>query len=300
MKLLTLGSPKGLNLRVFLFLGPVVAIILGVLLYPMVRSVMTGFTDRMFSYDRYSYVGLANYAEMVKDPLFWQALLNSTKLTLGSVIASLAVGLGLALLLNSNVKGRNLFQALLFLPWAMTSTVAALIFRWFYNDIYGYLNFILMKLGILSESVNLLARTNTVWIAILIPIIWTFYPFAMLIFLATLQSIDRSLYEAATIDGANRWQSFRHVTLPALKPIMAIVVVLLTIWSFSTFDLVSLLTGGGPGNATLTLSVYIYRQGFEAKMLGYASAMGTVMLVVLVAFTLLFFWVGRKTRLYED
>jgi multiple sugar transport system permease protein len=282
-----------------LFLAAAIIVLLGVVLYPLLKTIYISFTDRLFTYDRYSFVGLRNYIDMVHDPLFWHAFWNSTKFTFLNVIGSLIVGLGIALLLNSRVKAKGLFRALLFLPWAMSSTVAALMYRWLYNDIYGYLSFVLMKLGIISQSINVLSRPDTVWIAVLIPVIWTFYPFVTLIFLSALQSVDPRLYEAASIDGAGRWQTFSHLTLPSLRPVLVTVIILLTIWSFSTFDLVALLTGGGPANETLTLSVYIFKRGFEAKLLGYASALGTTMFAVLIAFTLLFFWVTRKLKLYE-
>ena len=282
-----------------LFLAASLTVMLGVVLYPLLKTIYISFTDRLFTYEKYSFIGLQNYVDMIHDPLFWHAFWNSVKLTVSNVIGSLVVGLGIALLLNARVKFKGLFRALLFLPWAMSSTVAALMFRWLYNDIYGYLSYVLMKLGIISESMNVLSRTETVWIAVLVPIIWTFYPFVTLVFLSALQSIDNRLYEAVSIDGANRWQTFYHLTLPSLRPVLMIVIVLLSIWSFSTFDLVALLTGGGPANATLTLSVYIFKQGFESRLLGYASALGTTMFIVLIAFTILFFWISRKTKLYE-
>ncbi len=257
------------------------------------------FTDRILTYSNYSFVGLTNYLEIVKDPLFWHSLLNSVKLTFLNVTGCLVVGLGLALLLNARTRLTVLFRSILFLPWAMPSMVIALMFRWLYNDIYGYPNYALVQQGILAEPVNLLAGQGTAWIAIMLPIIWCFYPFVMLVFLSALQSIDHNLYESAAIDGASRWQTFRHVTMPVLKPVILIIVILETIWSFCTFDLVYLLTGGGPANSTLTLSLYIYKEAFQSKLLGYASALGTVMFITLIGFTLLYFWVIRRSKLYE-
>ncbi len=279
-----------------LFMLPALVIIISVIVYPLVRSIMMSFTDRILTYFHYSYIGLVNYAGVLRDSLFWQSLANSLQLTFWNVIGSLLIGLGLALLLHSRVKGRNWFRGLLFLPWAVPSIVIALMFRWFYNDIYGFANHILVKYGLISQATNPLAMPDMVWPAVMVPIIWNYYPFVMLVFLSVLQSIDTHLYEAAAIDGASRWRAFLHITLPALRPAMVMIVILQALWSFSEFALVYLLTGGGPANATMTLSIYIYKQGFGAKQLGYAAAIGTMMFFLLDGFTILHFGVFRRNR----
>jgi ABC-type sugar transport system permease subunit len=202
----------------------------------------------------------------------------------------------LALLMNEDFRFRNLFRGMLFIPWLLPSMVVTLVFRWLYNDFYGYLNYILVKLHVIAQPVNILADQQLVWIGILIPIIWCSYPFAMLVFQAALHSIDKRLYEAARIDGANRVRSFFAVTLPAIRPTLIVAVILLVIWTFASFDLVYLMTRGGPGDATLTLSLYIYKKAFEAKALGYASALGIIMFLVLFAFTMLYFIIVREKR----
>jgi multiple sugar transport system permease protein len=292
-------KPSNSSMKALLFVGIALVVMLGVLLYPLGKSFYISFSDRLLGDARYSITGLDNYRHLINDPMFWHTLWNSIKLTVGCVIGSLVIGLGIALLLNSKAKAKSLFTPLLFLPWAISSPVAALTFRWLYNDMYGFISYILMKLHITTNMINLLARPNTVWIAMLVPIIWVFYPFVTLVLLPALQSIDRKMYEAAAIDGANWWQAFLHVTLPQLKPVLVIITVLLGIWSFSAFDLVALLTGGGPGNETMTLSVYIYRQGHEARQLGYACTLGTIMFLILLAFTMLFFWFSKRSKLYE-
>ncbi len=286
--------------KAVLFVGIALVIMLGVLLYPMGKSFIIGFSDRLLGDLRFSFTGLENFVRLLNDSLFWKALENSIKLTVCNTLGSLVVGLGIALLLNSKAKGKRYCTPLLFLPWAISSPVVALTFRWLYNDMYGYISYLLMRSHITSDSINLLARENIVWPAMLAAIIWVFYPFVTLVLLPALGSIDRTMYEAAAIDGANRWSSFLHITLPQLKPVLIIISVLLVIWSFSAFDMVALLTGGGPGNETLTLSVYIYRQGHEGRLLGYACALGTILFLVLLSFTLLFFWLSNRSKLYED
>ncbi len=291
-----LNRKKNNILPALLFIAPAVVIILGVVFYPMVEAIIMSFTDRIFTYLHYTYKGLSNYIAMGHDAEFWKAFWNSLKLTFWNVTGSLVIGLGLALLLNATGKVKGWFRGLLFLPWAVPSIVVSIIFRWLYNDIYGFPNYFLTQHGILSHAVNPLAYPGTVWTAVMLPIIWNYFPFVMLVFLSSLQSIETNLYKAAEIDGANRWQAFLHITLPALKPTLIIVTVLQALWSFSEFALIYLLSGGGPADATQTLSLYIYRQGFESKMLGYASALGTVMFLILLIFTLLFAGMNRRSR----
>jgi multiple sugar transport system permease protein len=280
-----------------LFITPALVIILGIVFYPIVKSIVMSFTNRLFTYLNYSYIGLENYIDILHDSMFWQSFWNSAKLTFWNVASTLVIGLALALLLNSSGKVKGWFRGLLFLPWAVPSIVVSIMFRWLYNDIYGLPNYFLTQHHIIDHAVNPLANSGTAWVAIMIPIIWNYFPFVMLVFLSALQSIEPHLYHAAEIDGANRWQTFLHITLPALKPAVFIVVILQSLWSFSEFALIFLLSGGGPADATQTLSIYIFEEGFGSKMLGYASALGTVMFLILIIFTLLFAWVNKKSRI---
>ncbi len=287
------------NKTAFFFMVPALSVILSVMVYPLIKGISIGFTDRLFTYDNYSFVGLKNFVEMFNDSLFWASLSNSIKLTALTLIGTMAIGLGLALLLNSNFRFTAFFRGILFIPWVLPSMVIALTFRWIYNDFYGYVNYILVKYNLISQPVNVLADTQLAWVGILIPIIWCGYPFVMMVFLASLQSIDKNLYEAAQIDGANSWQLFKYITIPALKPTFLIVAILQIIWEFCSFDLVWLLTKGGPGDSTLTLSLYIYRKAFGFKTVGYASALAAVMFVILFVFTMIYFKVLSRDGLYE-
>lgn len=269
------------------------------MIYPMGSSMAMSFTDKMFTYNKVHFIGLQNYLCFLNDKLFWLALLHSIRLTAIGVAGVLGLGLGLALLLNNNAKHIKYFRGLLFLPWVMPSMVVTLTFRWIYNDLYGYANYILTKYDIIQHPVNLLAETQYVWVGIMIPIIWYFYPFAMVYFLAALQAIDKNLYEVARLDGATKWQMFWYITMPLLKPALTVIIILETIWIFGNFDLVYLLTRGGPGDSTLTLSLYIYKTAFEALDMGYASAISVIMFIMLLAFTILYFWVVGRNQTYE-
>jgi multiple sugar transport system permease protein len=282
-----------------LFITPLVLCIVSVLIYPFANGVWLSFTNKMFTYERYQVIGWENYLRMLQDDLFWLSLQHSLKFTAVGVLGALLLGLLLALLLNRKEKYVAFFRGLLFLPWTLPSIVVVLTFRWLYNDFYGYINYILLKYHIIDMPFNILASAQTAWIGVLIPLIWCYYPFVMVFLLAALQSIDKNLYQVAQLEGATKWQMFWHITLPSLKPSIIIVAILETIWMFCAFDLVFLLTTGGPAYETLTLSLYIYLKAFPAKDMAYGMALAVIMFIFLIVFTALYFRVMGSRQNYE-
>ncbi|ABI67742.1 carbohydrate ABC transporter permease [Syntrophomonas wolfei] len=279
-----------------IFVIPALAAIFALTLYPILRGIDISLTDKLLSYDKYSYIGLENYINILKDDMFWLALQHTAVITIISSIIILILSLALALLLNMKFPLRKFFRGILMIPWVVPSVVSVLIFRWIYNDYYGYINYILVKYHILDQAVNILADEKLAWLGVIIPIVWKEYPFAMLIFLASLQSIDKNLYEAAKIDGASRLQVFKEITLPLLKPAFVILGILEIIWMFSSFDTIFLLTRGGPDNSTITLSIYTYMQAFESTEFGYGSALATIMFLILFAVSIVYFiFVNRES-----
>jgi multiple sugar transport system permease protein len=272
---------RNMNITALLFLLPAIITALFILVYPMVYGIFMGFTNMILSYDKFVFIGLRNFIEVFNDPIFFISLYNSMKIVAFTVAFTTFIGFGLALLLNSSENYIKFFRTLLFLPWILPSTVVAFSFRWLYNDYYGYINYILLKYKIIDIAVNPLASERLVWIGVLVPIIWSSYPFVMLVMSSSLKSIDRSVYDAARIDGASRLQIFCMITIPIIKSTLIMLTILQIIWEFSSFDLVYLLTKGGPANATLTMSLYIYKKAFEFKQIGYASALSTTMFVIL-------------------
>lgn len=271
-----------------LFITPLILCIVSVLIYPLCNSIVLSFTNKMFTYSKYHFIGLDNYVKLFQDELFWLSLFHSFKFTVFGVLGVLVLGLLLALLLNKDTKYMAFFRGLLFLPWTLPSIVVVLTFRWLYNDFYGYINYILLKIHLIDVRFNILADSKTAWIGILIPLIWCFYPFVMVFLLAALQSIDKSLYQVAELDGATKWKMFWHITLPSLKPSIIVVAILEAIWMFCSFDLFYLLTNGGPSDETLTLSLYIYKMAFPAKNMAYGTALSVIMFIILIIFTFLY------------
>jgi len=283
-----------LNGTAFLFLLPATVTVLFVTLYPIVYGLYTGFTNRLFSYDRYSFVGLGNFSAIFSDPVFYRALWNSLIMVGFSTIFEVSIGFGIALLLNSSEKYIHFFRVALFLPWVLPSTVVAYAFRWLYNSDYGLINHLLVKYHIISTAVNPLTREGLVWLGVILPNVWFSYPFIMLVMAAALKSIDRNVIEAATIDGAGRWDIFREITLPALKQTIIMLFVLQIIWEFAAFDLIYLMTRGGPANATLTLSLYIFKTAFDYKRMGYACALATVMFIIMLVFIAVYYRISKS------
>ena len=230
------------------------------------------------------WIGFEHFEALYSDRKFWKSLVNTFWWTLGSVFFQFFLGLGLALLLNQAFLGRRLVQALVFLPWAVPTFLSALTWAWLFNPVIGPLPHWLSALGILSEPYNILADPSLAMWGPITANIWFGIPFFAITLLAALQSIPGELYEAAAIDGATVWQTFFKITLPFLAPMIAITVMLRTIWIANFADLIFVMTGGGPANSTQILSTYIFTTAFRKLDFGYASAIAVVLLLLLLAY----------------
>ncbi len=246
-------------------------------------------------------VGLANFQRLAQDPAFWQAFGNTLKLLVVVIPVGLISSLGVALLLNQRLPGRSLFRAIYFLP-VVTSTVAAsVVWTWIFQPRYGLVGNLLAPFGL--RDVGWLTRPDLVLIPIAAVMIWQRIGFDMVLFLAGLQNIPRTLYEAAIIDGASRWQRFRYVTLPLLSPTTFLVLVLATINGFLAFDQVYIMTArttrGGVGGSATTLTYFLYDSGFIRSQFGYASAVALALFLVILLFTVVQLRMQRRWVYYE-
>jgi len=233
------------------------------------------------------FVGLQNYIELLTDdPLFRTVLWNTFYFTVVSVPASTILALGLALMFNTGLRAIPLFRAMYFLPVITATVVVALIWRWFFNPDFGILNYVLYELGVDSPP-NWLATRTWAMPSVIILSVWKQVGYNMVIFLAGLQAIPSSLYEAASIDGAGRWQRFRNITLPLLTPTTFFVLVISIIGSLQVFDAVLVLTDGGPANATRTIVFHIWEEAFVFLEMGYAAAVAWILFIMVFLVTLL-------------
>ena len=232
------------------------------------------------------FVGLENYAYLFQDPDFRQALWNTLKFTVVSVSLETVLGLAIALIIHSNFRGRGLVRTAILIPWAIPTVVSAKMWQWMLNDVYGVINVLGVKLGLLSQKVAFLARPELLLPSIIAVDVWKTTPFMALLLLAGLQMIPEELYEAASIDGASRWQQFWSITLPLLTPALVVALIFRTLDALRVFDVVFVMSGVNP--ATRTLAVYNRQTLVDFQDLGYGSAISVAILVIIFVFVLLY------------
>jgi multiple sugar transport system permease protein len=268
----------------FWLVFPSAAIIIGLLGYPILYAAWLSLHDFKLSRPQSQpFVGLTNFVQMAQDPEFLAALGRTTYFTVLTVGLGVLMALGLALLLAQEFRGSAFARTLLLVPWAVPPVVNGIMWRWIYDGNYGALNWILLKLGVISETKLWLGTPESALNAVVFAELWKLLPFITLIILASLQGIPRNLYRAARVDGANAWQRFIHITLPSLRNTLILVLILQTMWSIKVFDVIYVLTQGGPANGTTTLFYYGYLETFKFLDVGYGSAVAfTIMLLVLV------------------
>ena len=279
----------------FYYLAPAIILIGAVMMVPLIIGISYSFRSiELLNPFKTGWVGLENYADLWSDRKFWIALDNTFFWTFWSITFQFLLGLGLAMLLNTQFYGKKLFQALVFLPWAVPTFLSALTWSWLFNPVIGPLPHWLAALGILSEPYNILGDPELAMWGPITANIWFGVPFFAITLLAALQSIPDELYEAAEIDGANPWQTFTKITLPFLAPMIAITVMLRTIWIANFADLIFVMTGGGPANSTQILSTYIFTTAFRKFDFGYASTVAVALLVILLVYAVILLWLRRK------
>lgn len=206
----------------------------------------------------------------------------------GTVLGELTIALGVALLLNRSFRGRGLIRGLILVPWVLSPVVAGVIWRWILDGQWGVLNHILMKVGLIAKPLQWLSDPNLVWISLIGVTIWKAFPFACVNILAALQVIPPELCEAAAIDGSNSWQAFKEVTFPLIKPVLTTVGLLLTIWRTNEFNMIWVMTQGGPGITTTTLSVHTYLQSFRYYRVSMGASIGVLLMIFLFFLTTIY------------
>ena len=265
----------------YLFVLPMVVMVLALVAYPFCYAAYLSLTRKYVGVPPV-FVGFENYVRLAYDGFFRRAVWNSFVFTFASVGFKLVLGMMMALVLTSRIRYRNLFTGLLLIPWVAPTVVSALNFLWIFDASLGVLNYLLVKVfRILPQGVGWLSEPGTAMASVIFVNIWRGFPFFGISFLAGLKAIPGEQYEAAAVDGANIVQRFRHVTLPALRNIIIIVMLLSTIWTFNDFAIVYILTKGGPGGATQVLPVFTYEMAFGAQRLGEAIAVALYMLPAL-------------------
>ncbi len=269
------------------FVLPVVIIMAGLILWPFINAILLSMTVRSFVTRTDQYVGFANYARLLHDSDFIGAVNNTIVFTVASVCVKFVVGMGIALLLNSRLPLRNVLSGIMLLPWIVPEVVTALTWRSIYDPIFGGLNPILMSLGLINRPVAWLAEPALAMPSVIAVNVWKGIPFYTLLLLAGLKAIDHEQYEAAEVDGADAIQRFRHITLPGLRYVIIVTVLLSTISTFNTFGLIYLMTGGGPGGATRVYSILAYEKAIVGLRFGPGTATALSVAPVLAIFIII-------------
>jgi multiple sugar transport system permease protein len=281
----------------YALLAPAMALVAGLIVYPLYMvfetSLRQGRAPNISRLDRLP-LGFDNYWRALTDEHVWHSAGISALYAVGTIAPAFGIGLGLALLLNREFPGRRWVRSLMLLPWAVPGVVAAIAFLWMFDASYGVVNSLLRRAGLIATDVAWFSDGDTALFAVILPTVWKCFPFFALTLLAALQSVPQALYEAARIDGAGRWQIFRFVTWPGIQGAAALAIVLQTLWVVKDFDLVFATTHGGPARATQTLSLLVYEEAFQFFRLGYASAIGVLMLFVCAGLAYLAMRWGKK------
>jgi ABC-type sugar transport system permease subunit len=263
-----------------LFVLPALLLYLVFMIYPFLQSIYLSFTSWNGVEAVKEWIGLANYRELIRDERLWLSLRHNLIWVVLGTIGPIAVGMLLAMLLARRPRGFTLFRTVYFMPQVLSAVVVGIVWSWVYNPIFGILNKGLDAVGLEDISRGWLGDPDVALYAVLIANTWAEIGFVFVVFLAGLQNVSRDLLEAATVDGANAWQRFWNVTVPQMGNVINVVTALLLIGGFNVFDIIFVMTGGGPANATEVIATYTYKEAFTQNNVGYASTLSLVMTVI--------------------
>ena len=276
-----------------LLLLPGGALLLGVVLYPLVAALVTAFFEQSLVVPGRTFVGLANIVDVLTGDfprLLWQTLV----FTVGTTIFPFVIGFALALALNTRIRGAKVLRGLMLIPWLVPGVVVSFLWMWIFNANYGVLNALLETLGLIDGPVAWLAQPGTAMTAVVVAKTWQSFPWMMVMLLAGLQTVPRELHEAAEMDGAGTVRRFFSITLPQVKGIVGLVLLLELIWNFQHFDIIYVLTGGGPAGATQTFATAVYETAFHGFDLGHAGALGLLWMVLLMGLVVVYIRFSEK------
>ncbi len=282
----------------FWFMMPAAAILILFLAYPLFLGVWLSFTDTRIGRDGV-FIGLENYEWLSEDSIFLQSIFNTVLYTAVASIVKFALGLYLALLLNERVPFKAIVRSIVLIPFIVPTVLSALAFWWIYDTQFSIISWSLKQLGLLDTNIDFLGNPFNARVSVIIANIWRGVPFVAITLLAGLQTVSPSLYEAATLDGATRWQIFRYITYPLLTPIIAVVMTFSVLFTFTDFQLIWVLTRGGPVNATHLMATLSYQRAILGGRLGEGAAIATSMIPFLILAIMVSFY-GLQKRKWQQ
>ena len=271
-----------------LLIAPTVMVFCAVIVYPLLSAIYLSAFSIYTPTMEGEWTGFDNYRQLLQSGEFWRSLGNNLVWTIGTLMLQLVFGVLVALVLHQNLVFRSLARSLVLFPYFLSTVVAVLVWRWLFNDLYGVLNHALMWAGVIDMPVDWLGSMPNAMFSLVFVGAWKYFPFVVIVVLARLQSIPAELYEAAVVDGAGPVARFFDITLPQLRDVLIVVVLLRTIWDFKEFDLIYLLTGGGPVISTQTLPLLVYKEAFALNQMGAASAVAVLMMSIMLVFMLIY------------
>jgi len=272
----------------YLLLIPAFAVILAVLVYPILYSFIMSLSHVNIAKRSLEFSGVKNYASLFSDTYFSGAIVRTVVFTVVSVFIEMFLGVGMALVLNERFRGRGFLRGVMILPWALPSVVNAVMWKWIYDGNYGALNALLTQTGIISAYKVWLGSMTSAFMSMLFANVWKETPYVVLLTIAALSTIDKTLYESARVDGAGPFRSFFSITIPVIRPVLIILIITKSIWAIQTFDLVYILTSGGPAGSTELIAYYIYKTTFKFNNFGYAAAMSYFLSIVTLIMALVY------------
>ncbi|MBX6366935.1 MAG: sugar ABC transporter permease [Rhodospirillales bacterium] len=282
----------------WLFMLPAALLLLVFLTYPLGLGVWLGMTDTKIGRAG-EFVGFENYISLFRDGVFWLSVFNTMLYTVVASVVKFALGLWLALLLNKHIPFKAFIRAIVLLPFIVPTVLSAIAFWWIYDSQFGIISWTLQRMGLIDRYIDFLGEPNLARASVIIANIWRGIPFVAISLLAGLQTIPQSLYEAATIDGGSPWQQFRHITLPLLSPIIAVVMTFSVLFTFTDFQLIYVLTRGGPLNATHLMATLSFQRAIPGGQLAEGAAIANAMIPFLLA-AILFSYFGLQRRRWQQ
>jgi len=275
------------------FVSPAVLLLIIFLAYPLILGIWLGFTNTLVG-QKGEFVGLANYLSLLKDALFWKVTYFTFLYTIAAVLFKLLLGFALAIVLNRDFRAKGFVRAIVLLPWIIPTVLSAICFWWLFDTTFSAITWFLLKTGLISSRIDYLGDPTNARVCLIVANIWRGIPFFTIGLLAGLQTINPTLYEAASIDGAGGWHRFRHVTLPLIVPLLAVVTTFSTIWTFADFQLIWVITKGGPANATHLYGTLSFQRAIVGGQFGEGAAISAFVLPVLIICVMITYKYLRK------
>ena len=289
------------NLKTYLWLLPALVVVSLFTIYPVIYSVDTALHRNLLTRpDQNQFVGLDNFEQVLTDPAMHRSLFATLQFMSWAVIGTAVLGVLVALLLNQQFGGAKIVQVLILIPWAVPAVMAGIIWRWMFAGNLGVINGALFSVGLIDNYYSFMGDPLTAKLSVLTARLWKDIPLASILLLAALQLIPRDLYDAVKVDGGNLWDEFRHITFPFLRPTLIVVLVLETLISFATFDLIFAMSGGGPADATTFLAWFAYKEIFVNLNLGTGAAMAFAIAALTLAVAMVYFLALRTTKIYSE